>query len=185
MKIIAGEHKGKNFYMPADIRPTQGLLRAAVFDLLGHDIEGLSFLDLYSGSGAVGLEAVSRGAKEVLMIEKDPKNAGVIRENCELLGIEMGGNVKLINGCSLATLKDLGSKGKKFDIVFYDPPFGRRLGKKTLKVINDSDILHDQSFVVAQYDLGERLEVPEALKVDVDRVYGSSHLTIMHRVRNA
>lgn len=168
--------------MPADIRPTQGLLRAAIFDLLGHDIDGLSFLDLYSGSGAVGLEAYSRGAKEVLMIEKDPKNAQIIRENCELLDIPMGAEVRLINGCSLASIKDLGLKGARFDIVFYDPPFGRRLGKKTLKVIETSDILHGQSFVVAQYDTGERLEISEGFKVLVDRIYGASHLTIMQRV---
>ena len=61
--------------MPSGIRPTQNVLRAAVFDILGHDKKGLTFLDLFSGSGAVGLEAISRGAKEVTMVEKDPKNA--------------------------------------------------------------------------------------------------------------
>lgn len=182
MKIISGILKGRNFYMPADIRPTQGLLRAAIFDLLGQDMEGMSFLDLYSGSGAVGLEAYSRGAKEVVMIEKEPKNAKIIRDNCDLLGVNLGLDVRLIEGCALASLKDLGAKGVRFDIVFYDPPFGRRLGKKTLKVIETSDILHPQSFVVAQYDTGERLEIPEGFKVEVDRIYGASHLTIMQRV---
>ena len=80
--------------MPAGIRPTQGLLRAAIFDLLGHDLEGLSFLELYAGSGAVSLEAISRGAAEVVIVEKEPKNSEIIRENCDLLGIEMGGQFR-------------------------------------------------------------------------------------------
>ncbi len=182
MKIIGGEHKGRNFYMPAGMRPTQGLLRAAIFDLLGHDIEGLSFLELYAGSGAVGLEAISRGAGQVVMVEKDPKHVQVIRENCELLGIEMGSHVRLSHGDALATTKELGAQGHKFDLVFYDPPFGRRLGKKTLKVICDSDILHPQSFIVAQYDTGERLEIPEGFTKVLERQYGSSYLTIIQKV---
>jgi len=182
MKILSGEHKGRNFYMPAGIRPTQGLLRAAIFDLLGHDIQGLSFLDLYAGSGAVGLEAVSRGAGEVVLVEKDPKNADVIRENCRLLGIEMGDKVRLLHADALATVKALGAKGERFDIVFFDPPFGRRLAKKTLKVINDNDILHAQSFVVAQYDKDEKLEIPADLSIVLNRRYGASHLTILQKV---
>ena len=62
MKILGGNLKGRNFYMPAGIRPTQNVVRAAIFDLLGHDLSGVSLLELFAGSGAVGLEAISRGA---------------------------------------------------------------------------------------------------------------------------
>ena len=168
--------------MPSGIRPTQGIVRAAIFDLLGHDIEGLNFLDLYAGSGAVGLEAYSRGAKDVVLVEKDPKNAAVIRENCELLGIDMGDRTRLVHADALATVKDLGVRNKKFDIIFFDPPFGRRLAKKTLKVINDNDILHPQSFVIAQYDQSERLEIPPGLAVMLERRHGVSYLTILQKV---
>jgi 16S rRNA (guanine966-N2)-methyltransferase len=184
MKILSGQYRGRNFYMPAGIKPTQGLLRAAIFDLLGQDMEGLSFLELYAGSGAVSLEAISRGAGEVVMVEKDPKNADVIRENCRLIGIELGSQFRLINADALAVIKDLKTKNKRFDIVFFDPPFDRKLAKKTLKVLNDNDILHGQSLVVAQYDKSERLEVPQGFKILVDRFYGTSHLTILQRVAN-
>ena len=63
MKIIGGKFKNRNFYMPATIRPTQNMLRKALFDIIGQDFEGLTFLDLFAGSGAMGLEALSRGAK--------------------------------------------------------------------------------------------------------------------------
>ena len=89
--------------MPAGIRPTQDLLRAAIFDLLGHDMEGLTFLDLFSGSGAVGLEAISRGAKEVTMVERDPKNAQTICENCRILGVDLGAKNRLLESDVFAT----------------------------------------------------------------------------------
>lgn len=167
--------------MPAGIRPTQDLLRAAVFDLIGQDMDGLTFLDLYAGSGAMGFEAVSRGAAQAVLVEKDPKNAKVIAENCQIIGLDGTGRIQIIDGDALATAKDLGSQSRHFDIVFFDPPFGRRLAKKTLKVINDSDILHGHSFIIAQNDVSERLEVPENLKVVIERRYGSSMLTIMQK----
>ena len=93
MKILGGKYKGRNFFMPEGIRPTQNVLRAAIFDILGHDLSGLSLLELFAGSGAVSLEAISRGAEEVLMVEHNDLNAKTIQENCDLLGIELGGNV--------------------------------------------------------------------------------------------
>ena len=87
MKIIGGKHRGKNFYMPFGIRPTQSITRKALFDILGQDLEGVTMLDLFAGSGAVGLEAISRGAKKVILVEKDPKCADVINENIRILSI--------------------------------------------------------------------------------------------------
>ena len=182
MKILGGTLKGQNFYMPAGIRPTQGLLRAAIFDLLGHDIEGLTFLELFAGSGAVGLEAISRGAKEVTMVERDPKNAETIRENCRLLGIDLGAEHRLLEADVFATIKDMAAKARTFDIVFFDPPFDRNMAKKTLKCLEAHVILHAHSFLVAQYDLSERIEVPGDMKIVTERRYGSSYLTIFQKV---
>lgn len=181
MKILGGQFKGRNFFMPVDVRPTQANLRAAIFDLLGHDIEGLTFLELYAGSGAVGLEAVSRGAQEVVMVEKEPKHAEVIRENCALMNLDMGGQVKIIQADALATIKLFSLQKKTFDIIFYDPPFGRRLGKKTLKIIGENDILSALGFLIIQCDTSERLEIPERFKVIVDKAYGSSQLTLLQK----
>ncbi len=181
MKILGGQYRGRNFYMPSEVRPTQANLRAAIFDLLGQDIEGLTFIDIYAGSGAVGLEAVSRGAAEVVMVEKEAKHAQIIRENCMLIDLDLGGQVKIIEGDALATIKVLASQKRTFDIVFYDPPFGRRLGKKTLKVLDDNDILSALGFLIIQCDTTERLEIPEKFKVIIERTYGSSALTILQK----
>ncbi|MBF0490118.1 MAG: 16S rRNA (guanine(966)-N(2))-methyltransferase RsmD [Candidatus Omnitrophica bacterium] len=182
MKIIAGQYKNRNFYMPAGIRPTQSVLRAAVFDILGHDLEGLSMLELYAGSGAMSMEAISRGIASVVMVEHDPKNTKVIRENCELLGIELGGAFKILQGDAMATIKRLSDHTQRFDIVFFDPPYGLKLAKKTLKLLGSNDILAPRSFVVAQYDRTDLLEIPENFTIVTERRYGSSHLTIMQKV---
>jgi 16S rRNA (guanine966-N2)-methyltransferase len=182
MKILGGKYKGRNFYMPAGIRPTQNVLRAAIFDLLGHDFKGLSFLELFAGSGAVGLEAISRGADEVVMVEHNALNAKTIQENCELLGIDLGLNFSLIHGDAFSSIKRLSEEAKRFDIVFLDPPYGRKLAKKTLKLLERSDILHPQSFVMVQLELSEKFEIPENFTVLTQRRYGSSYLTALQRV---
>jgi len=168
--------------MPEGIRPTQNVLRAAIFDLLGHDFSGLSFLELFAGSGAVSLEAISRGADTVVMVEHNDLNAKTIRENCELLDIQLGGNFSLVHGDAFATVKSLSEEGKRFDIVFFDPPYPEKLAKKTLKLLTSRDILHPQSLVCVQYEASENLEIPEDFSVLTQRKYGASYLTVLQRV---
>ena len=182
MKILGGKYKGRNFYMPAGIRPTQNVLRAAIFDLLGHDFNGVTFLELFAGSGAVSLEAISRGAQEVVMVEHNDLNAKTIRENCELLGIELGGQFSLVQADAMATLKQLSEEKKRFDIVFIDPPYGLTLAKKTLNLITSRDILHAQSLLVIQLEKSQRLDIPEGFALSAQRRYGSSHLYILQKV---
>src|SRR6185503_17966489 len=130
MKILGGSLKGRNFFMPATIRPTQDSLRAALFDILGHDLSDLRFLDLFAGSGAVGLEAISRGAKEVFFVEKDPANAKIIQGNLEHLKIGYPHIFhKVINADVFAAIKDMARREERFDIVFFDPPFDQKLAK--------------------------------------------------------
>ena len=183
MKIIAGIFKNRNIYMPFGIRPTQHTVRKSLFDLLGQDMEGVAFLDLFGGSGAVAIEAVSRGAKKVVIVEKDPKCARVIVENMELLGIECGlerdVQATLIEGDSFATIKMMERKKLRFDVVFIDPPFGRGLAKKALKTLEAYDILHPHYMVVVSHDKKETL--PDALgrfRVFKQKKYGSTNITI-------
>ncbi len=168
--------------MPEGIRPTQNVLREAIFDLLGHDFSGLSFLELFAGSGAVSLEAISRGADQVVMVEHNDLNARTIRENCELLGIDLGVNFSLIHADAFKTVKLLSEEARRFDIVFLDPPYGQKLAKKTLKLIDRSDILHPQSLVCVQLESSENLEIPDGFKVLTQRRYGSSYLTVIQKV---
>ncbi len=161
MKIIGGQLRGRNFYMPAGIRPTQGVARKALFDILGQDMDGITLLDLFAGSGAIGLEAVSRGAAKVTFVEKDPKCAAVISENISLLPIEKDdeGNppCDIVQTDAFAAIKLFSRQGKKFDVVFIDPPFSRGLAKKALKTVEAYDILQPNCVVVIQHEKREIL----------------------------
>ncbi len=167
--------------MPFGISPTQNLVRKAVFDILG-DMSGLEFLDLYAGSGAVGLEAFSRGAKRVTLVEKDLRCAAIIKENIKLLTSidpQEGEMIRLIEGDALMTVKQLAQARKKFDIVFFDPPFERGLGKKTLKTLSAYDILQPNCLVIIQEHNKETLPETEGrVRLVKAKNYGSSVITV-------
>ena len=183
MKIINGEYSGRNIYMPAHIRPTQNLVRKAIFDIIGHDLTGLSVLELFAGSGAVGFEALSCGASEVYLVDHDPKCAQVIEENLALIKpAERGLTAYLLHQDAFFTIKEFARQGRKFHIVFFDPPYGLKLAKKTLKTIMSHDILQPHSFLIAQCGEDEHLpEVNGTLKVIRDKMYGKSRLTVYER----
>ncbi len=158
MKIIGGKYKNRNFYMPGHIRPTQNVTRKAIFDFVGHDLEGLSFLELFAGSGAVGLEAISRGAEQVVMVERDPKCYDIIKENTGLiLEAQDQSKIDVINTDAFAAVKVLAKKGVSFDLVFIDPPYEAGQAKKALKVLGAYDILHPNSLLILETHRRETL----------------------------
>ncbi len=182
MKIISGKYKGRKFFMPKGIRPTQDVVRKALFDLLGQDLTGLSFLDLFAGSGAMGLEAASRGAKEVVFVEKERFCFQTINENMIRLNIPVLDKDRtffdMLQADALATIKDYARRGRKFDIVFADPPYGRELAKKTLITLKGHDILHPDSIVVIQHTKHEILPETEGrFFINEERRYGATLLT--------
>ena len=184
MKIILGEYSGRNFYMPAHIRPSQNLVRKAVFDIIGHELEGVRFLDLFAGSGAVGLEALSCGAAEVCMVERDPKCIEVIHENLQLFRpADRGLKATVVTKDAFATVKEFAREGRQFDIVFFDPPFDQKLGRKALKTLFTHDILAPHSYIIAQYGLDEKFEeIDGRFRVVKHKKYGSSNLTVLERI---
>ena len=168
--------------MPKWIRPTQAIVRKALFDILGQDLEGVSFLDLFSGSGAIGLEAISRGASKATLVEKNPKCADVIRENINLLHIENdesgGVPYELAPTDAFEAIKIFFRREKKFDVVFADPPYGRGLAKKTLKMLGAYDILHPNCMVVIQHEMEEILpETFGRFLLFRKKKYGSMYLS--------
>jgi len=172
MRIISGKYKGRTIKMPKGIRPTQNKVRKALFDILG-EINGLSFLELFAGSGAVGFEALSQGAKEVVFVEKDRKCIEKIEENLSVLAFSRS---RVLALDALVAIKQLGESGEKLDIIFLDPPYykrkvprhhasrssagdsgskvavmGESLSKKTLQTLGAYDILAPNGFIVVQH----------------------------------
>ncbi len=182
MKIIGGTLKGRNFYMPGQIRPTKNMSRRAVFDLIGHDLADLSFLDLFAGSGAMGLEAFSRGARPVTMVERETQCLEVLNENLQILGLreaEERDEIELLQLDVFAAIKLLFREGRKFDIVFLDPPYELELAKKTLKTLGACDILQPNCTVIIETGKRESLSEAEGRFKQIRyRKYGKSFLAI-------
>ncbi len=187
MKIIGGQYKNRNFYVPAWIRPTQGMTRKAIFDLIGQDLTGLRFLDIFSGSGAVGLEALSRGAGHVTFVERDQKCLRVLEDNLRLLGLYRTftetGRYAIAPMDAFAGLKHLARQKSAFDIVFLDPPYSRGLAKKSLKTLVDHDIIHSASLVIVEHSKREVLpqDLDGRFFIVRHRKYGISYLTVYQR----
>ncbi len=125
MRIVGGRWKRTPLSVPAvaGLRPTPDRVRETLFNWLGQDLSGLRCLDAFSGSGALGLEAASRGAAHVLMIERDRVAMAAIRSAIERLGATPA-QIELVAGDALAEMRRRAGAGERFDLVFVDPPFG-------------------------------------------------------------
>lgn len=157
MRIIGGQYRGRRFRMPADIRPTQEKVRKALFDILG-DLTGLSFLELFAGSGAVGLEALSRGAVELTLVESNRRALRQIKKNIEDLKAE---SCRLYPMESAEAIKKFHRDKEKFNIIFLDPPYYREMAKKALQMLGAYDILAPDGLTVAQHFKKESLPETE------------------------
>ncbi len=140
--IIAGTHKNRRIKTPKnqETRPTTSRLREALFNICQNYIEGVSFLDIFAGSGAMGLEALSRGAKRATFIDCNRECTHCIRENLTLLGMEEKG--KILLGDAISLLERLERQRESFDIIYMDPPYETEgLPHKLIEMIDQSRLL--------------------------------------------
>jgi 16S rRNA (guanine966-N2)-methyltransferase len=120
MRIIAGADKGRRLVSPKNdlVRPTSDRVREFIFSIIGEDIQGSAMLDLFAGTGAVGLEAKSRGAADVVFVDASRQSLDIVRKNCELVGLQTG----IIKGDAAKVLGS-GQLTGSFDYIFCDPPY--------------------------------------------------------------
>jgi len=151
MRVIAGAHKGRRLLQPKghDLRPTSGRVKEALFSILGKRTEGARFLDLFAGTGAIGIEALSRGAQVAAFVEPTASSLKVLRANVELCGLAVSAKVY---GCSVETfLRRHQSTERPFDIVFADPPYHEGVGASLLSDIARADIIAPGSIVILEH----------------------------------
>ena len=178
MRITTGKYRNRKLHMPKGIRPTQDKVRKAIFDILG-DISGLTFLELFAGSGAVGFEALSRGVAELTLVECDANSVLAIKRNiallkapaCKLYYLEAEKAVKL-----MSLDKNI------FDIVFIDPPYLKDMAKKILQTLEAYDILSPNGLIVVQHSKLEQLP-QDSLKFSLikEAKYGDTWLSIFRK----
>ena len=152
MRIIAGQYKGRTIktLKGRKVRPTSDRVREAIFSILGDHVSGARVLDLFAGSGALGLEALSRGGEFVLFIEKDPKVVGVIKSNIRAL--RAGERTDIWSADVTSALRRLKAGGQLFDLVFLDPPYRKKIAEEILKFLGKGEILNDDAIVVAEHE---------------------------------
>lgn len=178
MRIIGGEAKGRTLYFPSRSkdRPTSDFLREALFNILG-SLQDKIFLDLFAGSGSVGLEAASRGAQEVYLIEKNKNLIKVINKNIQSCSLDQ--NCRIIAGDVGYGLQELFKKKYEFDIIFADPPYHQDLVGTTLKYLNKYQIFKKKGVVVIQHSTRKKFSefLDENIHQTDQRKYGDNALT--------
>jgi 16S rRNA (guanine(966)-N(2))-methyltransferase RsmD len=140
-------------------RPTADRLKETLFNLFQTEIEGSRFLDCFAGSGSIGIEAISRGARSVTFIESSPLGSEIIRENIASLGLASSNEYRLLNKTVEAGLKILQRTGVKFDIVFLDPPYAAASEyPRVLEAVQQHQIIGNEASIVAEHSKHLKLE---------------------------
>jgi 16S rRNA (guanine966-N2)-methyltransferase len=177
MRIIAGQFRGRRLLSPKGdaIRPTSDRAREALFDILEHgepQLRGACFLDLFCGTAAVGIEACSRGAAEVLLIESDPEALRLAKLNLARIGTPP--HVRLMPGDAAR----LGSAPKQFGLVFLDPPYHSGLALPALTGLR-AGWLAQGARIVVELAAKETLEPPEGFSVEQERRYSAAKFVFL------
>ena len=153
MRIVGGKFKGRTLVTPdgQNTRPTSDRAREAIFNILAHaewapNLEGARVMDVFAGSGALGFEALSRGADFCLFVETDEAARGAIRDNVETLGLFGTTRVHRRNAAQLGLRP--GSQAEVFDLVFLDPPYRKGLGEKALEGLVSGNWLSEKAIIV-------------------------------------
>ena len=183
MRIVAGKSKGNILKSPKDlsVRPTSEKVREALFDILGTFVRETIFLDLFAGTGAVGIEALSRGAKKVIFIEKELKCIRIIKENLEKTKNSQNAVVYKID--FLSGLRLLSKKNYLLDYIFLDPPYSRDLVNISLLEISNLPILKKSGWIIAQHYKKEKvMENLNNLRLFDQRRYGECYLSFFEYV---
>lgn len=185
MRIVGGDLRGRRLQAPADgrVRPTSDRIREALFNVLAHadfenfSLRGARVLDLFAGTGALGLEALSRGGSFVLFVDDDASSRGLIRTNAETLGVT--GRTKIYRRDATRLGPRAASAGPPFDLVFIDPPYGKGMGELALTGLSAGDWLGPHALVVLEEDKSADVSLPQGFSELDRRTYATTQIIIM------
>ncbi|MBQ7373169.1 MAG: 16S rRNA (guanine(966)-N(2))-methyltransferase RsmD [Clostridia bacterium] len=169
MRIIAGKHRGRVLkeFKGRQIRPTADRAKEAIFNILQTDIYGSAFLDLYSGTGNMGIEALSRGAESAVLVDSSKESVAIMQFNADLIKE----NAEVVYSDALTYVL---STRKKFDIIFLDPPYDID-GTPVLKAIAQNKILNYGGIIIYEHSEDFKVQEIEELEHFSTRKYGVAH----------
>ena len=169
MRVIAGSrrHLILKTVPGLAVRPTQDRTKETLFNILNPYLADCRFLDLFSGSGAIGIEALSRGAKDVVLVEQAAESLACIKEN--LKNTKLTEEAKLLGMDVFRAIPLLEAEGKAFDIIFMDPPYDNELEKRVLEKLADSCLVNEQTMIVVEASLQTDFSYVDGLGLEVFR----------------
>ena len=178
MKVVAGLYKGRNIegYNIEGTRPTQDRVKENLFNIINENIKGKVVLDLFSGSGNLAIESLSRGAKFAYLVDNNIKSINTIKKNINNIGIT---NCKIINSNYKEALNYLIDNNIKIDIIFLDPPYKTNYIEESINIIVNNDLLNDKGIIICESDSIDKIVYPEELKCIKDKKYGDKYIIIL------
>ncbi|MDD5223364.1 MAG: 16S rRNA (guanine(966)-N(2))-methyltransferase RsmD [bacterium] len=182
MRVIGGELSGRRFSGPGKlpVRPTGDNVRESLFGVLGRTVEDKTVLDLFAGVGSLGIEALSRGAREAVFVEADPRAARIIRGNLEILGLSGRARVLVLE--VVRALRKLEREEGRFDLVFLDPPYEQDLAGPVLTWLSRSVILRSEGIVIFEHGAREKIQPRYgSLERGWEKRYGSKMISEFNR----
>ncbi len=182
MRIIGGDAKGRRIHSPkrSKIRPTSDGIKESLFNILP-EVSEKSFLDLFAGTGNVGIEALSRGASKVVFIEKNASMVNSIKRNLEEFGFS--GKYEILATEASKGIRQLQKRGERFDYLFADPPYEKGCIREIFQCIREGEMISSDGFVVIQHSIRENMEGTQTgiFVLTDQRKYGDTLLSFFTR----
>ncbi len=180
MRIVAGSHRGRLLESPADerIRPTSDRIRESLFNILGHRLDGFvgkRVLDVFAGTGALGLEALSRGAASATVIDSDRAAMALCHRNAAALGLAGRADFRLADATRLP------AASTAFDLALLDPPYGKGLAGAALTALADGGWLAPRAIAVVEADRSQPEDIPRGYSAIDSRDYGRTRIVLARR----
>ncbi len=178
MKVISGKYKGRNIqgYDIDGTRPTMDRVKESLFAMIQNYIPEATVLDLFSGSGNLGIEALSEGAKYAYLVDKNHKACSVIKNNLSTIGIN---DADVLNMDFKMAIKYLYEKNIKIDILFLDPPYKTNFIEESIALLKDYPILNKDGIIVCENESLDRIVYPSNFSCVKDKKYGDKYVVIL------
>jgi len=181
LRVIGGSLRGRRLFAPEgdDTRPTASRVREALFDILGERVWDSRFLDLFAGTGAVGIEALSRGARSVVFVERAGSALQALRRNLEAVGA--GGRAEVVAAAAERALGRLAGQSPPFDLAFADPPYAAAERDRILELLGDERLWARGATLVVEHAVRDAPPLPPGFEQGRSYRYGDTGLAVFHR----
>ena len=180
MRILQGNLKGKAIRVPKDIRPVANIVKKACFDTMRGEIENKRILELFAGTGALGIEAISLGAREGVFVDSERASVNAVKDNLATVGLSL--NTKVYLKDAISAITDFHVYKEVFDIIFLDPPYYQGMLKSTLQKLEDYDILTPHGYIIGFcYIKDEYVADSNKFSIVVEKKYGQTLLLIYRK----